>query len=612
MRYVKKTVLFLILYIGIALLLSPLLEGILVEMVSDHYLLDHYTASQVAENTRQAQLDGTVIDEDIAIQDLSSILQNISDVDGDQVIGAVAIPAVGLYQPVFNGTTKASLIAGAGTMKSDQVMGQGNYCLAGHHMRDDSLLFGPLMEVKLGDWIQLTDKSRLYTYEVTEIETIHQNDVEVLEDTTSPAITLITCNQSGVATNYRLVVRGTLMDSSQYEDDEEENEYLEAFRYLTVKVRSSGIIKLWIWIIGSGILAALLLGVGTKILKTGGTRNKIRFLFYVVIVMGSWLCRPMSVSAEESPELQFSVKAVIPDNQVDQDNTYFDLKMEPSQKQTIEVEIWNLTDQELEVETQIHSAATNDNGVIEYGGNDIKPDDTLPCQIEEVVTCDRLVKVPANETTVIELTIHMPEEKYDGILAGGITFQLPEAKEIETEKQETSLSFRNTYSYVIGIVLREGEGEDKPELQLNEVTYNETGDSSVISANIQNIVSEYVNELAVEARITRKNTKGTLYQETKEDMRMAPNSNFNFTIDLGGNKLNEGEFTLYMTARTAENEWHWEKDFTVEAERFYSDEIRGNEEKTGYWWVLAVIPVISLVIGIIVYRYKRKHLRGGG
>ncbi|MGL6197563.1 MAG: class A sortase [Lachnospiraceae bacterium] len=274
MRYIKKTVLFFLLFIGIALLLSPLLEGILVEVVSGHYLLDHYTASQVAENTRQAQLDGTVIDEDIAIQDLTSILQNFTDVNGDQVIGAVAIPAVGLYQPVFNGTTKASLIAGAGTMKSDQVMGQGNYCLAGHHMRDDSLLFGPLMEVKPGDWIQLTDKARLYTYEVTEIETVHQNDVEVLEDTTSPAITLITCNQSGVATKYRLVVRGTLIDNSQYEDDKEENEYLDAFRYLTVKGRISGIIKLWIWLIGSGVLAALLLGVGTKILRTGGKRNE--------------------------------------------------------------------------------------------------------------------------------------------------------------------------------------------------------------------------------------------------------------------------------------------------------------------------------------------------
>ncbi|MGL6197562.1 MAG: DUF916 and DUF3324 domain-containing protein [Lachnospiraceae bacterium] len=338
----------------------------------------------------------------------------------------------------------------------------------------------------------------------------------------------------------------------------------------------------------------------------------IRFIFYVMIFMGMCLCSPMSVLAEESPELQFSVNAVIPDNQVDQDNTYFDLRMEPSQKQTIEVEIWNLTDHELEVETRIHSAATNDNGVIEYGGNDIKPDDTLPCQMEEVVTCERLVKIPANETAVLELTIHMPEEKYNGILAGGITFQLPEAEEIEAEKQESSLSFRNIYSYVIGIVLREGEKEDKPELQLNELIYSETGDSSVVSANIQNIVSEYVNELAVEARITRKNTKGTLYQEAKEDMRMAPNSNFNFTIDLEGNKLHEGEFTLYMTARSAENEWHWEKDFTVEAERIYSDEIRGNKEKTGYLWVLAVIPVIFLVTGIIVYRYKRKHLRGGG
>jgi len=271
-----KAFLFLLLFAGIGLLLSPLLEGIIVEVVSEGHLLDHYTPAQIAGNTAQAQFEGTAVEEDIVVQDLTSILQNVSDIDKEQVIGAVAIASVGLYQPIFNGATKASLISGAGTLKSEQVMGEGNYCLAGHHMRDESVLFGPLLEVEQGDWIQLTDKSKLYTYEVVEIAIIHQTDVEVLEDTTNPAITLITCDQTGVGTNYRLMVRGTLIDATSYEEgmQEEGNEYLEVFQYLTANQHHTGICRLWMWVTGVGVLAALLLWVGNKILKLNDTRNK--------------------------------------------------------------------------------------------------------------------------------------------------------------------------------------------------------------------------------------------------------------------------------------------------------------------------------------------------
>lgn len=278
-----RVAIFFVLFVGIGLLFSPLLESAVVEVLSNRYLLQNYTAAQIAGNTAQAQFAGTVIDEDIEIQDLTNILQNVSDIDKEEVIGAIAIASVGMYQPIFNGATKANLIAGAGTMKSDQVMGQGNYCLAGHHMQDESLLFGLLLKVEMGDWIQLTDKSKLYTYEVTEIKIIHQTDVEILEDTKTPSVTLFTCDRTGVGTNYRYMVRGTLIDISQMEETgsdtgvegkEETNEYLEVFHYQTTNRKKTGTYRLWLWIIGVAGLAAVLLWAGDRILKSSGKSNE--------------------------------------------------------------------------------------------------------------------------------------------------------------------------------------------------------------------------------------------------------------------------------------------------------------------------------------------------
>ena len=278
----KKIVFFSLLLIGVGLLFSPFLESAVIEAVKSSYILENYTAEQIADNAAEVDTAENIIEEDITVPELSDILQYTSDIDRDQVIGGIAIASVGLYQPIFYGTTKVSLLAGAGTMKSYQTMGKGNYCLAGHHMRDESLLFGPLLKVEIGDWIQLTDKIELFTYEVTQIEVVHQSDVGVLEDTGTPMITLITCDRTGVNTDYRLMVRGTLINISQVGDGnagkQEENEYLEVFRYLERNRKGIGTGWLWLWIFVVCILAVILFGVGSEILKRSERCRQIELI----------------------------------------------------------------------------------------------------------------------------------------------------------------------------------------------------------------------------------------------------------------------------------------------------------------------------------------------
>lgn len=55
-----------------------------------------------------------------------------------------------------------------GTMKSNQVMEEGNYTLAGHHMKDPDLLFSPLYRVEVGEAVYLTGLSDIYKYQIVE------------------------------------------------------------------------------------------------------------------------------------------------------------------------------------------------------------------------------------------------------------------------------------------------------------------------------------------------------------------------------------------------------------------------------------------------------------
>lgn len=111
------------------------------------------------------------------------------------VIGKVALPAVRINLPIYAGVANQNLARGAGTMKANQKMGQGNYGLAGHHMDDPNVLFSPLVRSKVGQKIYLTDGKKVYIYKIRTEHNIEPTDVSVVDDVKNKKlVTLITCS----------------------------------------------------------------------------------------------------------------------------------------------------------------------------------------------------------------------------------------------------------------------------------------------------------------------------------------------------------------------------------------------------------------------------------
>lgn len=68
--------------------------------------------------------------------------------------------------------------------------------------------------------------------------------------------------------------------------------------------------------------------------------------------------------------------------------------MEPEKEQTVEVQLRNDTDKDVIVETQVNSATTNLNGVVEYGKTKAKQDSTLKYNLADLVEVDSEVTIP--------------------------------------------------------------------------------------------------------------------------------------------------------------------------------------------------------------------------
>lgn len=107
----------------------------------------------------------------------------------------MSIPAVKMVNPIINGygETGDYLALGACTMKSNQIMGQSNYALAGHYMDSDTV-FHSLNKVTKGMNVYLTDLKQIYVYQVNNVTTIDKYDVNVINDVPNQQlVTLLTC-----------------------------------------------------------------------------------------------------------------------------------------------------------------------------------------------------------------------------------------------------------------------------------------------------------------------------------------------------------------------------------------------------------------------------------
>lgn len=201
--------------IGIALILTPTIKDQIIRnnVRSKSQIIDTITYEEIIENeAAPVEFDYDAI-EDVGMT--SAIVGSIN-FDNKSMIGQLIIPDLGVNLPILKGVTNANLLVGATTMVPEQKMGEGNYPLAGHKMKQKDLLFGSLMDIEIGSTVYITDKNTLYEYEIYTTIVVPDTAMEMLENSKSeergkPIISLMTCYYSS-NTGKRFFALGELID----------------------------------------------------------------------------------------------------------------------------------------------------------------------------------------------------------------------------------------------------------------------------------------------------------------------------------------------------------------------------------------------------------------
>jgi sortase A len=106
------------------------------------------------------------------------------------VIGEIEVPRLGLKAMVVQGDSDKLLRRAVGHLPETALPGEpGNIALAGH--RDG--LFRPLRNVRPGDTITLRTSNSEFHYQVEWTAVVPPNAVRMIQPTSEPALTLVTC-----------------------------------------------------------------------------------------------------------------------------------------------------------------------------------------------------------------------------------------------------------------------------------------------------------------------------------------------------------------------------------------------------------------------------------
>lgn len=336
-----------------------------------------------------------------------------------------------------------------------------------------------------------------------------------------------------------------------------------------------------------------------------------RFLSLVLVFLVGTVLFGMTADASE---LNFSVEPQIPDNQVDKNNTYYDLNVKPDSKETVTVKLTNETEKGVRIAVNLGRAYTNSAGVVQYDSTEKKDlknifDKSYPAGTDfmNVVSAPKTVDIAPKQTVNVPITIKMPNDRLQGVLAGGINF-----KQVNVDSDKKT-QVTNQYAYTVGVILH-GQKNQESKLTLGSIEPAQINYRNAIVAEVHNVKPEFVNQIQVNGFITKYGKQKKLYEiNSKIDKdnpgkQLAPNSIYQLPFYLQGDKLKPGKYTLDLKLSSKDKKWHFKRNFEISNSDTKLNKTDVNQNTISWWiWPLLAIALGTLVLLAVLLWRRQKN-----
>ncbi|MET2059699.1 DUF916 domain-containing protein [Enterococcus faecium] len=323
------------------------------------------------------------------------------------------------------------------------------------------------------------------------------------------------------------------------------------------------------------------------------------FLYLISIFLLLLMGNSNSVYSEEmksNDSVRFNVKAILPENQLNKENSFFDLRVAPNQKQEIELLITNTSSKEEVYEIAINQAYTNKQGFIDYALKSESEKNQYKFPIEDIVDVPDKVTVLANQSKKVSISLKIPDKPFVG--------EILSAFQIKKEDNDQN-GINNSYGYIIGLRLTQNDQQVKRKLTLEKIEAKEISQQDKLLITFHNPEMESYGSLKY--KITLINTKDnkTVYNKEFKDLQISPESLYEMELNLEEVEIPNGIYQVKIEVSDAKNnKWNFEENVDVDKNDQSKQVNLKNEEKDNKFFVLFILGPILLIILLIIICLK--------
>ncbi|WP_057880760.1 DUF916 and DUF3324 domain-containing protein [Companilactobacillus kimchiensis] len=342
-------------------------------------------------------------------------------------------------------------------------------------------------------------------------------------------------------------------------------------------------------------------------------KNLLIFLMFCTSFLLTFMVTENTVNAAAATPVNYSITPEPASNQIDKNISYYDLKVTPGQKETIKFKINNDDINNHTYKVLVNRATTDVNGVIDYNLHNIAPDSDLQDNIEKLATYPQTVAVDARSSKEVAIDLTAPKSEFTGELLGGI-FVEENDQVANDSKLPKGVSLKNKYNYVLGLQLQQNTATIKPDLKLVKAFQAVKSGQVYVDAEMDNDVPTIEKNVTVDAKVTPKDSPKIILKADKAKMSMAPNSDFDYPVDVnsvtGANKnkrLKPGTYTMDLSvkANNNKNSWNLKRNFTVTSEQNAKLNKTVPNRSKDIWIILGSIAILIVIAGSVILIYRK-------
>lgn len=304
----------------------------------------------------------------------------------------------------------------------------------------------------------------------------------------------------------------------------------------------------------------------------------------------------------------FNVSQVANENQLDQTVPYFDLRLNPDQQTELTISINNVSDETDTYDIELANAMTDKNMSYNYTAKN-NQELTVPkeLQLKNIAKLpEKQVTIAGNSSKVVTIPVTMPTNSFQGKLFGAIIV----TRHTRLDEQRKN-KITNKFAYIRAVVISESDEEIQPNVTFGAPTTHEA--DGLVNLEVPMALTTPTILTTITTHVVVSDTDGKVVMDTKEsNHNIAPQSKFNYTVNLDSKKVPAGKYQLALTVSDQKGrKWTLNKAFNVSKKTVATaDETPKIEPKVYHfnpWYIILGLALLVLVLLTLIFVLIRKR-----